>query len=60
LPITFGLLRDICHLLRQMYFTPYTDILLEATCVMAYFGFLRCGEFTILHSFDDKVCQMHC
>ena len=59
LPITFGLLRDICHLLRQMYFTPYTDILLEATCVMAYFGFLRCGEFTILHSFDPEcnVCM---
>ena len=59
LPITFGLLRDICHLLRQIYFTPYTDILLEATCVMAYFGFLRCGEFTILHSFHPEcnVCM---
>ena len=36
-----------------------TDILLEATCVMAYFGFLRCGEFTILHSFDPEcnVCM---
>ena len=54
LPITFGLLRDICHLLRRTYFTPYTDILLAATCVMAYFGFLRCGEFPIVHSVDPN------
>ena len=34
-------------------------MLLGATCVMAYFGFLRCGEFTILHSFDPEcnVCM---
>jgi len=59
LPITFVLLRDICHLLRQKYFTRFTDILLEATCVMAYFGFLGCGEFTTLHSFDPEcnVCM---
>ena len=65
LPITFGLLRDICHLLRRTYFTPYTDILLAATCAMAYFGFLRCGEFTIVHSVDPnamyewKMCIFH-
>ena len=45
--------------MRQKYFTPYTDILLEATCVLAYFDFLRCGEFTILHYFDPEcnVCM---
>jgi hypothetical protein len=32
----------------------FVQILLEATCVMAYFGFLRCSEFTILHSFDPE------
>ena len=45
--------------MRQTNFTPYTDILLAATCVMAYFGFLRCGEFTIVHSVDPEcnVCM---
>ncbi|XP_063395936.1 uncharacterized protein LOC134680699 [Mytilus trossulus] len=54
LPITFTVLKDICQLLRKGYYTPYVDILLEAACVTAYFGFLRCGEFTVLHSFDSE------
>ncbi|XP_063404516.1 uncharacterized protein LOC134687981 [Mytilus trossulus] len=54
LPITFTILKDICQLLRKGYYTPYIDILLEAACVTAYFGFLRCGEFTVLHSFDSE------
>ncbi|XP_071173198.1 uncharacterized protein [Mytilus edulis] len=54
LPITFTILKDICQLLRKGYYTPYVDILLEAACVTAYFGFLRCGEFTVLHSFDSE------
>ncbi|XP_071170598.1 uncharacterized protein [Mytilus edulis] len=54
LPITFTILKDICQFLRKGYYTPYVDILLEAACVTAYFGFLRCGEFTVLHSFDSE------
>ena len=29
------------------YISPYMDCLLHAACVTAFFGFLRCGEFTI-------------
>ncbi|CAC5368339.1 unnamed protein product [Mytilus coruscus] len=54
LPITFTILKDICQFLRKGYYTPYVDILLEAACVTAYFGFLRCGEFTVLNSFDSE------
>ncbi|CAC5403162.1 unnamed protein product [Mytilus coruscus] len=54
LPITFTILKDICQFLRKVYYTPYVDILLEAACVTAYFGFLRSGEFTVLHSFDSE------
>ncbi|CAC5368456.1 unnamed protein product [Mytilus coruscus] len=57
LPITFTILQDICQFLRKGYYTPYIDILLEAAGVTAYFGFLRCGEFTVLHSFDSE-CNM--
>ncbi|VDI83468.1 Hypothetical predicted protein [Mytilus galloprovincialis] len=48
------ILKDICQFLRKGYYTPYVDILLEGACVTAYFGFLRCGEFTVLHSFDSE------
>ncbi|CAC5382641.1 unnamed protein product [Mytilus coruscus] len=54
LPITFTILKDIFQFFRKVYYTPYVDILLEAACVMAYFGFLRCAEFTVLHSFHSE------
>jgi hypothetical protein len=28
---------------------------METACVIAFFGFLRCGEFTVLHSFDPDI-----
>jgi hypothetical protein len=31
----------------------FIDSLLEAACVVAFFGFLRCGEFTVLDQFDS-------
>ena len=32
---------------------------METACVIAFFGFLRCGEFTVLQSFDpdSNVCN---
>ena len=36
-------------------FSPYIDCLMETACVIAFFGFLRCGEFTVLHSFDPDI-----
>lgn len=46
LPITFDILQNICVLLEQGVYTPFTDSLLLAVCTLAFFGFLRCGEFT--------------
>jgi len=46
LPITSSLLAKICQTLRNNIFGTYEDLLMEACCVMAFFGFLRCGEFT--------------
>ena len=28
--------------------------MLEAACIVAFFGFLRCGEFTVLSSFNPE------
>lgn len=47
LPITFTMLCQICDLLREGAFTPRIDLTLQCMCVVAYFGFLRCGEFTM-------------
>ena len=41
LPFTCDILYKICLLLRRGFFDSYTSILIEAACVMAFFGFLR-------------------
>ncbi len=46
LPITISILKDLCSTLEKGVFGPYIDLLLYAACVMAFFGFMRCGEFT--------------
>ncbi|XP_070539681.1 uncharacterized protein [Ptychodera flava] len=46
LPITFDILRQLCSLLRSTVYGPYLDLLLESAFVLAFFGFLRCSEFT--------------
>ncbi len=54
LPITFEILCRMCKLLSKGVFTPYIDLTLQCMCSLAYFGFLRCGEFTI-KSRDDRL-----
>lgn len=46
-PITSHILQDMCKLLYNGVFSPYTDVLLICVCTLAFFGFLRCGEFTV-------------
>ena len=52
-PITFHILRDICLWLRNSVL--FDNVLLETVCVVAFFGFLRCGEFTVKSSFDPSI-----
>lgn len=44
-PITFNILQKVCVYLRQQPFS-FTNLMLETACTVAFFGFLRCGEFT--------------
>ena len=56
LPITFDILVLLCRELRKGIFTPFTDLMLEAVCFCtAFFGFLRCGEFTCKANFNPDV-----
>lgn len=38
--------------LHKGIFSPFVTALIEAACVVAYFGFLRCGELTVNTDFD--------
>ncbi len=46
MPVTISVLKDICQTLQGGVFNPYMDLLMYAACIMAFFGFMRCGEFT--------------
>ena len=47
LPIDVEMLANMCSVLDSGLFGPFTDAMLKAACTMAFFGFLRCGEFTV-------------
>lgn len=47
LPITINILHQICRLLKTGKFSVDINITLECMCILAFYGFLRCSEFTI-------------
>lgn len=49
-PITSRVLTDICRVLTRGSFGMYVDCLMKAACTLAFFGFLRCGEFTVTNT----------
>lgn len=56
LPLTIVLIRKLVSHLRQGCFNPYTDSLLEAVFLTAFYGFLRCGEYTTrTENFDPSL-----
>ena len=63
LPVTVQLLSRICAILNGTFFDRYWDCLLAAVFSCAFFGFLRCGEFTTTH-FDHRshlsLSDLHC
>jgi hypothetical protein len=54
-PITSTVLKSMYDSLQGGLFTPYTDLLMQTVCSTAFFGFLRCGEFTCSSSFNPLV-----
>lgn len=56
LPFTLSLVHKLVSHLRQGCFGSYTDALLETVFLTAFYGFLRCGEFT---TNSDSFNPMH-
>ncbi|XP_021348407.1 uncharacterized protein LOC110447193 [Mizuhopecten yessoensis] len=54
-PITFNILKEVCVFLRKTTHRLFDDVLLETVCIVAFFGFLRCGEFTVKSKFDSSI-----
>ena len=54
LPITTELLYRIRGALSSRLFSPYMDKMFLSCCLLAFFGFLRCGEFTTSGTFDPS------
>ena len=62
LPIDIKILSNICHLLQGGVFSPFIDKTLECMCLLAFYGFLRCSEFTVqsINSFHSclRICDI--
>ena len=47
LPLTYDIVRKLCLKLRSGVFSYFIDRMLQCACIIAFYGFLRCGEFTV-------------
>ncbi|MCG8046981.1 MAG: hypothetical protein N0E48_15320 [Candidatus Thiodiazotropha endolucinida] len=54
-PITRQVLEKIISCLATGLFDSYTSLMLKAAMITAFFGFLRCGEFTINQDYNESV-----
>ena len=50
-----SILTKICKSLRMGMFSHFTNVMLETVFVVAFFGFFRCGELTVLKTFDSDI-----
>lgn len=58
LPITSEVLKRLCNMLSTGVFSPFTDLMLRCAFLTAFFGFLRCGEFTCRIKDDHLNCLL--
>lgn len=58
MPITATVLTRMFHILSNGLFTPFTDKMLLCACSFAFYGFLRCGEFTVRKLPFDASCNL--
>ena len=49
-PVTYKILKDLCMWLHRDNYSNLNHLLFETVCIVAFLGFLRCGEFTVNNS----------
>lgn len=54
LPITYDVLCRLNYHFSSVIVNKHMDFTLMTTCIVAFFGFLRCGEFTCKQTFDPS------
>lgn len=54
LPITRDIIQVLSSRLQLGFFSDFVDKMLETACIVAFYAFLRCGEFTCKSSFDPS------
>lgn len=54
MPINIEILKHIVLYLKKGCFGKYVDKLMISACTAAFFGFLRCGEFTVNTDIQDQ------
>lgn len=54
LPITYDVLCRLNYHFSSVIFNKHMDFTLMTACIVAFFGFLRCGEFTGKQTFDPS------
>ena len=52
LPITHDILVKLCSAVDATVYTPFVKQMLRTAFIVAFYAFLRCGEFTVLSAFD--------
>ena len=55
MPIDINVLKKIVNHLNGKVSKSYTDKLMTAACMLAFFAFLRCGEFTVDSELPEEV-----
>lgn len=58
LPITVSILRDMLAALDNGVLGYFNSSMLAAACTMAFFAFLRCGEFTVRNNAFDPTSNL--
>lgn len=59
LPITADILFRMCGALQNGIFNPTLDFTLQCMFLIAFYGFLRCGEFTVRSTVEDYLTIGH-
>lgn len=52
LPITYDILLKLCVAVANTIYSPFVKAVRCTAFITAFYGFLRCGELTVMDSFD--------